>query len=66
MNKDSIIDFLGFALVKLFSAIFCCMPLGAVLWIGRRGGDLVYIFNSKRRSIAYANLKSAFPEKKRL
>ena len=63
MNKDSIIDFLGFVLVKLFSAVLCCMPLGAVLWIGRRGGDLARLVNVKRRSIAYANLKSAFPEK---
>ena len=63
MNKDSIIDFLGFVLVKLFSAILCCMPLGAVLWIGRCGGDLARLINVKRRSIAHANLKSAFPEK---
>jgi len=64
MNKDSIIDFLGFIIVKILGFLLCLIPLGLALWIGRRGGDFVYLVNSKRRSIAYANLKSAFPEKR--
>jgi KDO2-lipid IV(A) lauroyltransferase len=40
-----------------------CVPLRFALWIGRRIGDIAYIINLKRRSIAYANLKAAFPEK---
>ncbi|MFC1666783.1 ELM1/GtrOC1 family putative glycosyltransferase [Candidatus Omnitrophota bacterium] len=63
MNKHSIIDFLGFIIVKIANAVFCCIPLGMALWIGRLGGGLALLVNSKRRSIAYANLKSAFPEK---
>ncbi len=63
MNKDSTIDFLGFIAIKAFSLILFCIPLRLALWIGRRGGDLAYFVNAKRRSIAYANLKSAFPEK---
>lgn len=63
MNKNSIIDFLGFAIIKVIGMLFQCMPLMPALWIGRRMGDLAYLVNSKRRSIAYANLKSAFPEK---
>jgi len=63
MNKDSIIDFLGFTVVKGLGAAFCCLPLGLSLWIGRRIGDLAHLLNAKRRSIAYANVKSAFPEK---
>jgi len=63
MNKDSIIDFLGFIILKALSIFFCCTPLPIALWVGRRAGDLVYLVNSKRRSIAYANLKSSFPEK---
>lgn len=63
MKKDSIIDFLGFIAVKLLSAIFGYLPLRSVLWTGRRIGDIALFFNVKRRSIAYANLKSAFPEK---
>ena len=64
MNKDSIIDFLGFVAIKVLVALFFYVPLGFVLWIGRRIGDIVYTVNIKRRSIAYANLKAAFPEKK--
>ena len=63
MNKDSIIDFLGFIAVKVIGFLFWFLPLGLVLWIGRRIGDLALFFNVKRRSIAYANLKAAFPEK---
>ncbi|MFH1854410.1 MAG: ELM1/GtrOC1 family putative glycosyltransferase [Candidatus Omnitrophota bacterium] len=64
MNKNSIIDFLGFTAVKALALLFFCVPLGFALWIGRRMGDIVYVVNVKRRSIAYANLKAAFPEKK--
>ena len=57
------IDFLGFIIVKALSFILSGVPLGLALWIGRRGGDFACFVNSKRRAIAYANLKSAFPEK---
>ncbi|MCX5693437.1 MAG: ELM1/GtrOC1 family putative glycosyltransferase [Candidatus Omnitrophica bacterium] len=63
MKMDSIIDFLGFIIVKSFSMLLWCIPLRPALWIGRRMGDAVHCFNLKRRMIAYANLKAAFPEK---
>jgi len=63
MKKDSIIDFLGFITVKSFSVCLRCIPLRPALWIGRRIGDIVYCVGLKRREIAYANLKAAFPEK---
>jgi len=63
MKMDSIIDFLGFITVKSFSIFLWCIPLRPALWMGRRIGDIVYHANLKRRMIAYANLKSAFPEK---
>ncbi|MFA4991668.1 MAG: ELM1/GtrOC1 family putative glycosyltransferase [Candidatus Omnitrophota bacterium] len=56
-------DFLGFIAVKFLSAVFRCLPLRLSLWLGRRAGDIVYFINLKRRSIAYANLKAAFPLK---
>ncbi len=65
MKMDFIIDFLGFIIVKSFSMLLWCIPLRPALWIGRRIGDAAYCFNSKRRMIAYANLKAAFPEKSR-
>lgn len=63
MKKDSLIDFLGYVIVRVLSLILWCIPLRIALWVGKRFGDSAYILNSKRRSIAYANLKSAFPEK---
>jgi len=60
---DSIIDFLGFITVKSFSMFLWCIPLKPALWMGRRMGDIVYYANLKRRMIAYANLKAAFPER---
>ena len=63
MKMDSIIDFLGFITVKAFSVFLWCIPLRPALWIGRRMGDAAYRANLKRRMIAYANLKFAFPGK---
>nr|MBU1328879.1 mitochondrial fission ELM1 family protein [Candidatus Omnitrophota bacterium] len=63
MKADFIVDFLGFIAVKSFSIFLWCIPLRPALWMGRRIGDSVYHANLKRRMIAYANLKAAFPEK---
>ncbi len=63
MKMDSIIDFSGFIIVKSFSVSLRFVPLRLALWMGRRMGGTVYFFNIKRRMIAYANLKAAFPEK---
>jgi len=60
---DSAIDFLGFITVKSLSAFLRFLPLRPALWAGRRVGDIIYHVNLKRRMIAYANLKAAFPEK---
>jgi len=63
MKKIFIVDFLGVIAAKTISIFLCCTPLRPALWMARRLGDIMYFTNSKRRSIAYANLKSAFPEK---
>ena len=63
MKKIFIVDFLGVIAAKIVSIFLCCTPLRPALWMARRLGDIMYFTNSKRRSIAYANLKSAFPEK---
>ena len=62
---NSIIDFLLFIIVKAIGLLLSFLPLGLSLFIGRRLGDMAYLVNSKRRSIAYANLKASFPDKKR-
>ena len=63
MKTDFVIDFLGFIIVKAFSIFLWGVPLKPALWIGRRIGDAAYCANTKRRMIAYANLKAAFPGK---
>ncbi|MFA5389547.1 MAG: ELM1/GtrOC1 family putative glycosyltransferase [Candidatus Omnitrophota bacterium] len=63
MKKDFIIDFLGYTIVKSLGIFLRFIPLRFALWCGRRAGDIVYHANLKRRMIAYANLKAAFPEK---
>ncbi|MDP2911309.1 MAG: ELM1/GtrOC1 family putative glycosyltransferase, partial [Candidatus Omnitrophota bacterium] len=63
MKMDLAIDFSGFIIVKAFSMFLWRIPLRPALWLGRRMGDIVYRTNLKRRAIAYANLKAAFPEK---
>jgi lauroyl/myristoyl acyltransferase len=40
------------------------MPIGILLWLGRRLGVVVFAFNKKRRLIAYSNLKAAFAGEK--
>jgi Kdo2-lipid IVA lauroyltransferase/acyltransferase len=58
------IDYLGYILIKVLSLIFCLLPPGVGLFIGRRLGWLACILNKKRRAIAYSNLKAAFCSEK--
>jgi len=53
-------DYLLYYLAKGLGFIFRLMPVGMALFIGRRLGLLSMSLNSKRRRIAYANLKAAF------
>ena len=64
MNKDSIVDLIGFILIRSLSLVCCLMPLRPALWIGRCLGNLACFLNTRRRAIGYANLKAAFPGKK--
>jgi KDO2-lipid IV(A) lauroyltransferase len=57
---DSILSYI----VKGLSVFLAFMPMRFNLWIGRRCGDLVYLFSGKRAGITYANLKSAFGHEK--
>lgn len=59
MNKNSIIDYFGYILFKLFGPLIRCLPLGFVLFLGRRLGDLLYSFDLRHKAIAYANIKTA-------
>lgn len=58
------LDYIACILVRCFNIIFSFVPISASLWLGRRFGTIAFIFNKKRRLIAYANLKSAFAAEK--
>lgn len=58
------IDLIAYILVRILNRVFSIVPISVSLWIGRRLGALAFVFNKKRRLIAYANLKSAFSGEK--
>ncbi len=57
-------DYLAYIAVKFLNKLFSLMPIRLALWIGMRLGTLAFLFNRKRRVIAYANLKAAFAGEK--
>jgi len=54
-----LIDYLGYAAVKIASFIFRLLPISLGLWLARRIGQILYCPNTRRRLIAYQNLKAA-------
>lgn len=63
MNRDFIIDYLGFILFKVLGPLVRVLPKPLSLSLGRLLGDLFYIFDLKHRAIAYANIKTALGER---
>ena len=63
MNRNSIIDYSGYILIRLFGPLIRSLPLNASMLLGRRLGELFYYFNLKHKAIAYANIKTAFGAK---
>ncbi|MBI4335123.1 MAG: mitochondrial fission ELM1 family protein [Candidatus Omnitrophica bacterium] len=64
MRSCCMTDYLGYILVKVFSVIFCLLPVRFGLFMGRHLGYVVYLINAKRRRVAYTNLKAAFSAQK--
>lgn len=58
------IDLIAYFAVRVLNFVFGFIPVGILLWIGRRLGVVAFAFNKKRRLIAYANLKAAFAREK--
>jgi KDO2-lipid IV(A) lauroyltransferase len=58
------VDYICAKLARLFNLAFHILPTGFALWLGRRLGSLIYLINTTRRAIGYANLKAAFSEEK--
>lgn len=58
-KKTSLEDALILNAARGASFFFCLLPIEAALWIGRRIGDVVFFFSTRRR-IALKNLRAAF------
>ena len=58
------IDYIASILTRGLNIIFHFIPIEADLWMGRSIGRIAFVFNKKRRLIAYANLKAAFAKEK--
>jgi len=59
-----LIDYIACIIVRLLNKIFGLVPISISLWLGRRLGWIAFLFNKKRRLVAYANLKAAFAKEK--
>jgi len=54
------LDWLACTLVKLISALFCCLPAGVAVWIGQWLGQAAMWLQPKRTRIGLQNLRAAF------
>ena len=54
------IDYICAILVRIVSLIFHFLPIRFTLWLGRQCGLIVYLVNTGRRIIGYANLRAVF------
>ncbi|MCM8797420.1 MAG: hypothetical protein NC923_06060, partial [Candidatus Omnitrophica bacterium] len=59
-RPNSISDYAIYILFRLTAVFLRLLPVGVSFFIGRRVGELFYLFDLKHRALAYANLKVAF------
>ncbi|RKY33043.1 MAG: hypothetical protein DRP74_01230 [Candidatus Omnitrophota bacterium] len=59
MSRILSIDYLGYILLKLFGPLFRRIPVNFTFFLGRRIGELFFLFDYKHRAVAYSNLKTA-------
>ncbi|MFH1281333.1 MAG: ELM1/GtrOC1 family putative glycosyltransferase [Candidatus Omnitrophota bacterium] len=57
MKQNLIADYLSCILFRVVSFFTFFLPLNFSLFLGRRLGDLIYIFDRRHRMNAYANIK---------
>ena len=60
MKQNLIVDYLSCILFRAASFFTFFLPLNFSLFLGRRLGELIYLFDKKHRLIAYANIRHAF------
>jgi len=58
-----VIDYLSCILFRVTGFLIRCLPVSFSCFLSRRLGSLLYLFDLKHRSIAYANIKTAFSPK---
>ncbi|MFA4853931.1 MAG: ELM1/GtrOC1 family putative glycosyltransferase [Candidatus Omnitrophota bacterium] len=63
MKQNLIADYLSCILFKAAGFFTYFMPLNLSLFIGRRLGDLIYLFDVRHRAIASANIRKAVSDK---
>ena len=63
MNKDSVIDFLGYLGFRLLGPVIRLLPKRVSLGLGSKLGELMYYFGYKHRAVTYANIKTALGAK---
>jgi KDO2-lipid IV(A) lauroyltransferase len=62
MKQNLIVDYLSCILFRLVSFFTSFLPLNFSLFLGRRLGELIYLFDRKHRRIAYANIRHALSD----
>ncbi len=60
MNRDFLLDYAGYILLKGFGPLVRALPAGVSYAAASALGMAVYYMDCKHRSIVYANLKTAF------
>ena len=63
MKQNLIADYLSCILFRVVSFFTFFLPLNFSLFLGRRLGDLIYLFDRKHRAVAYANIKKTVADK---
>ncbi|MDD5097169.1 MAG: ELM1/GtrOC1 family putative glycosyltransferase [Candidatus Omnitrophica bacterium] len=63
MKQNLIADYLSCALFRAVSFFTYLLPLTVSLFIGRRLGDLIYLFDRRHKSVAYANIAKTVADK---
>ncbi|MFH0918093.1 MAG: ELM1/GtrOC1 family putative glycosyltransferase [Candidatus Omnitrophota bacterium] len=63
MKQNLIADYLSCILFRVLSFFTFFLPLNFSLFLGRRLGDLIYLFDLKHRAVAYANISKTVADR---
>jgi Kdo2-lipid IVA lauroyltransferase/acyltransferase len=63
MKNNSIVDYVACILLKTIGPLIRLLHPAVAFWIGRRLGEIVFVFDIKHRAVAYGNMKTAFGDR---